>query len=302
MNAKVSGVSGSARRRSESVRRPLRASRCRASCTAKSEEPYARTPTRAPDPSTTGRGTWRARRLELAGEAVHVGLVVLGPLGVGRALGVAGAAREERRGHVVDLAGEGAVRDAVAVHVAVAGELLELRDVRLELFLGPDDLAPVDRLLGIRERVGHPVVHAEVEVRHDEHGRLESLRQVESLDRELVALLHRARDEQDVLRVAVGEEVRREDVALHRPRRQAGRGAHALDVHDDGRDLGVVAETDELRHERDAGARSRRHRARARPARAEHHADRGELVLRLHDGAGGLAGDRVAPVFLRSSR
>ena len=69
-----------------------------------------------------------------------------------------------------------------------------------------------------------------------------------------------------------------------------GRGADALHVEDDRRDLGVVAEPDELRHEGDARAGGRRHRARARPAGAEHHADRGELVLRLHDREGRLAG------------
>ena len=79
-------------------------------------------------------------------------------------------------------------------------------------------------------------------------------------------------------------------------------GPDALDVDDDRRDLGVVAEARELRHERDARARGRRHGARARPAGAEHHADRGELVLGLDDGEGGLARLGVDAVACRRSR
>ena len=93
-----------------------------------------------------------------------------------------------------------------------------------------------------------------------------------------------------MLRVAVGEEVGREDVALHRARGQARRGPDALDVHDDRRDLGVVPEADEFRHERDAGPDVVVIAARPGPARPDHHAERRELVLGLDDRAGGLPG------------
>ena len=114
---------------------PCAASRWRASWTAKSEEPYAMTPTRAPARVHDGLRHEAPRRLELAAEAVHVAPVVVGPLGVGRALGVARAAREVGGRRVVDDAGQRPVRDAVAVHVLVAGELLELPDVLAELLL-----------------------------------------------------------------------------------------------------------------------------------------------------------------------
>ena len=76
-------------------------------------------------------------------------------------------------------------------------------------------------------------------------------------------------------------------------RGQAGGGADALHVEDHRGNLGVVAQADELRHQRDARAGGGGHGARARPAGAERHADGGQFVFRLHDGVGGLAGFRI---------
>ena len=50
----------------------------------------------------------------------------------------------------------------------------------------------------------------------------------------------------------------------------------ALHVDDGDRDLGEVGQADELRHQRDTRARCGREGARAVPARAHHHADRGQ--------------------------
>ena len=66
-----------------------------------------------------------------------------------------------------------------------------------------------------------------------------------------------------------------------RARRHTGGRTSALDVEDDGRNLGVVREPDELLHQRDAGSRCIRERARARPACTDGDARGGELVLRL---------------------
>ena len=62
--------------------------------------------------------------------------------------------------------------------------------------------------------------------------------------------------------------------------------------------LGVVRQAGELAHQRDAGAGGRRHRPRARPAGADHHADRRDLVLGLDDREGRLAGLLVDAVLL----
>ena len=102
----------------------------------------------------------------------------------------------------------------------------------------------------------------------------------------------------DVLRVAVREERGREQVALRRARRQAGRRADALDVEDHRRRFRVVREARELAHQRDAGAGRRRHRPRARPARADHHAERRDFVFRLDDRERRLPGRLVHPVLL----
>ena len=87
------------------------------------------------------------------------------------------------------------------------------------------------------------------------------------------------------------------DVLLRGARRQAGGRADALDVEDHRGNLGEVGQAGELGHQRDAGAGGRGHRARARPAGADHHADRRELVLGLHDREGGLARLRVDAVL-----
>ena len=235
-------------------------------------------------------------RLELARQAVHVVRVVVRLLGVRRPRRVTRAAREVGRRGVVDESGKGPPGDAVAVHVRIAPELAEPADVLLELLFGPDHLAAIERLLGVGEGIGHPVVHAQVEVGHQEDRGLEALREVEGVLREEVALRDAPGEQQDVPAVAVGEEVRRKDVALHRAGGKARGGADALDVQDDRGHLGVVAQPGELGHERDAGPGRRRHRPRARPSRAEDHADRRELVLRLHDREGRLPGLRVHAV------
>ncbi len=146
--------------------------------------------------------------------------------------------------------GERPPGDAVAVEVPVATPgLLQALDA-----LGVEDLATVEGCFGIRKRVGHPVVHPEVEVGEDEDGRLEPLGEVERLDGHREALLRRGGEQDRMLAVAMGIRVADEDVALHRPGRQAGRRADALHVEDDGRNLGVVAVADQLRHEGYTGA------------------------------------------------
>ena len=140
-------------------------------------------------------------------------------------------------------------------------------------FLGAQHLAAIHRLVGIGERLGHPEVHAQVEVAEHEDRRLQALGQVEGLPAELEALLHRAGQQADVARVAVAQVVGLEHVALGGAGGQAGARPHALDVPDDAGDLGEVGQAGELGHQRDAGAGGGGHGARARPAGADHHAD-----------------------------
>ena len=101
-----------------------------------------------------------------------------------------------------------------------------------------------------------------------------------------------------MLGVAVREQRGGEHVALRGAGGQAGGGADALHVEDHRGNFGVVAQADELRHQRDAGPGGGGHGARARPAGAQRHADGSQLVFGLHDGVGGLAGFGIVPEAL----
>ncbi len=96
-----------------------------------------------------------------------------------------------------------------------------------------------------------------------------------------------------MLGIAVREDRGGEQVALLRARGKARGGAHALHVEDYRGDVGVVAQADEFRHERDARSGGGSHGAGARPSGAERHADAGQFVFGLHDGVSGLAVFRV---------
>ncbi len=132
---------------------------------------------------------------------------------------------------------------------------------------------------------------------HDDR-RLQPVREIERRDGELEALARIAREQQHVLRVAVRRIGRRQQVGLLRARRHAGRRADALHVEQHGRQLREIREAQELAHQRQAGAARRRERTRAVPRRAEHDADRGELVFGLHDAVAPLAGLRILAVAL----
>ena len=144
-----------------------------------------------------------------------------------------------------------------------------------------------------RERLAQPVLHADVEVEHDEDRRLQPVGEVERQRAEFEAFARVLGQQQHVLRVAVRRVRARHEVGLLRARRHAGRRAAALHVEQHGRDLGEIREPEEFLHQRNARARRRGERARAVPRRADHHADRRELVLGLHDRVALLAGRRI---------
>jgi hypothetical protein len=229
-------------------------------------------------------------RFELAREPIQVVLIVVGTLAVLAPRVVAGTAGEIRR-HAV--ARNGAIWNSVAVDIHVAPEL----PAHLLQDLAGEQLPAVDRPRRVRKRLGHPRVHAEVEIAHDEDERLQPLGQVERVHGHGVALTHRRRDEQHVLGVAVRVERGERDVSLRGARRQTSGRPDALDVEDHARNFGVVRQPGELGHQRDARAGRGRHRARARPAGAQHHPERRDFVFRLHDGERRLPGFLVDAVL-----
>ena len=188
-------------------------------------------------------------------------------------------------------AGIGAERDAVAVDVEIAAEIL----AGVELFGRHHLAAVVGALVVPLEGLAQAMVHADVEIGHDEHRRLQPVGEVERVGGEVEALLGILGEQQHVLGVAVGGVGAAQQVGLLGARRHAGRRPAALHVDDHRRHLGEGGEADELGHQRDARARRAGEGARAVPAGADHDADRGELVLGLDDGVLGLAGLLVVP-------
>ena len=181
-------------------------------------------------------------------------------------------------------AGQRAVGDGVVIDVLVAAPVPALDVLELLQLLGAQHLAAVVHVRVVPgERLRHPVVHADVEVGHDDDGRLQALGEVEGLRAHREAFRRVGGEQQHVLGVAVRGVGAGDDVGLLRARRHARRGAAALDVEQHHRHLGEVGEPQELAHQRDAGAGGGRERARAVPAAADGDADGRQLVLRLHD-------------------
>ena len=185
--------------------------------------------------------------------------VGLGVLGVARRLVVARAAREVGALRVLD-AGQRAVRDAVAVDVAVALELRQLRERRRRRApcRGPTACSGYGN--GSLIQLFMPRSRS----REHEHRRLQPLGQVERR-------ACRTRSSRAPSRAAApggcvspcDSACDEREVALRGARRQAGARADALDVPDHRRDLGVVAVARRTRSSaRCRGPRSRSSRAR----------------------------------------
>jgi hypothetical protein len=104
------------------------------------------------------------------------------------------------------------------------------------------------------ERLAQAIVHADVEVGHDEDGVCSRSARSKALRAELEALGGSSGKQQHVLGVAVRGIGAAQQVRLLRARRHAGRRAAALHVEDHRREFGEVGEADELLHQRDAGA------------------------------------------------
>ena len=264
----------------------------RLSVRAQSVEPKARKPIfEAPFLTMTGAGTSLRIVSNLQRQPVHHRLVLLRVLGVFGRIVVSRAASKVG-GLGVARSGQRAPADGVAVHVAIARKAAQPVQVG-----GGEHLAAIQGLGGIIEWLGHPVVHAQIEIGEHKDRGLHALCQVEGRLGQLEALLDRTGQQNQVLGIAVGEEGRRKQIGLLGARGHTRRRPAALHDDDDAGNLGVVAQAAELGHQRHAGAGGRGHGARARPACAQHHADGGQLVLGLHHGKGRLAFRRHAQLL-----
>ena len=93
----------------------------------------------------------------------------------------------------------------------------------------------------------------------------------------------------DVLGIAVRTMNDRENIRLLRSCRQSRAGSHARDVEDHDRNFGVIGKSDELVHQRNAGACRRCHGTCASPSCSNGHAHGGQFVFCLNDGEGRFA-------------
>ena len=133
-------------------------------------------------------------------------------------------------------AGQCAITDAVAIHIFIPGKPAQFLQI-----LGREHLPTPDRLIRVGKRVGHPVVHAQIEIEHDEDRRLELLGQVERLLRHREALFRRGGEEHRMLRVAMGKDGGGQQIALRGAGGQPRGRSDALHIEEHAGNLGVIA-------------------------------------------------------------
>ena len=91
-----------------------------------------------------------------------------------------------------------AIGNAVTIHIAITLEASKPLQV-----LHRKDLAAIEFLGGILERIRHPIVHAQIEITHHENGCLEAFRKIESDVRHFETLFNARRDQHHVFGVAM---------------------------------------------------------------------------------------------------
>src|SRR5207302_11032747 len=114
--------------------------------------------------------------------------------------------------------GQRPVCDAVAVDVSVSAPFATYL---LQVGLA-QHLATVERLVGIAERRCHPQVHSEVQVGEHEYSCLEPIGVIECVAAEVIALLHRAGEQDQALGVSAGQRVSETDICLRGTRGKPG--------------------------------------------------------------------------------
>ena len=124
----------------------------------------------------------------------------------------------------------------------------------IKLFGGQYFSSVVLTVIVPNKRLRDMVVHTEIEVGHDDDGRLEAFGQIESIGGHLETLFWGSRKEQRMFRITMRSISREQNVRLLRPRRHSGRRAGALNVDKHRRNLGEIAEAKELVHQGNARA------------------------------------------------
>ena len=150
-------------------------------------------------------------------------------------------------------------------------------------------LSAIHGLVGVGESAAGPTIHAQVEVAHTEDGRLESLGVVEGAPSVLEALFNGARDEHDVLCIAVAALVEHGNVGLLRPCRQTRRRANPDHVPKHGGDFCKVGQSDEFLHQRNARPGGGGHASTTGPTGTQDHACCRQFIFGLNHGHVGVS-------------
>ena len=240
----------------------------------------------------TQHGLWHqvCRSGKFAQQPLHVVDVVWPSLTVA-GIGVAGGAAGKKTAFAGVGAGQRAPRNAVAIDVFVTAKVF----AGLQFFCSHHLAAVIVAVFVPNKGLTQALVHANVEVGHEEDGGLQAVGQVQRGGGKLKALVRVFGQQHHMLGVAVrgigaGQQIRLLGAGGH-----AGGWAAALHIDDGDRDFSKVGQADELGHQRYAGARCGGKSAGAVPASANHHTDRGQFVFGLHDGKPVLAGGGVDP-------
>ena len=157
------------------------------------------------------------RGLELAQQALHIVDIGRAVLAVAR-ISILGRAAGEIRSAFGMRSGMGPVGNAVAVHVEVAAEVFS----RLQQLVGHHLAAIVRAFVVPGQRFAEPVLHADVQVEHDEDWCLQAVGEVERQRGEVERFLGVLRKQEHVLGVPVRCIGARQDIRLLRARRHAG--------------------------------------------------------------------------------
>ena len=96
-------------------------------------------------------------------------------------------------------AGQRAVRDGVTINVEIAAERL----ARVQIFGSHDFAAVILACIVPGKRLAQPIVHANVEIFHDEDGCLKPLREIEGLGSHVEQFARVLRKQQNMFGVAV---------------------------------------------------------------------------------------------------
>ncbi len=101
------------------------------------------------------------------------------------------------------------VWNAVAIDIGVSPETAQPFQI-----IGRKDLSTIEFLFRIFEGIRHPIIHAQIEITHDENRRLKPFGKIERVVRHLETFFDARRQQNDMLRIAMRSVSQRQNVGL----------------------------------------------------------------------------------------